>query len=356
MSVNVSHTLGNFGDLHIVQHNWQSFDDLRNHCLNTTCDASHEIGENGVQFLPEIQQILQQKLHEKKCFLTKLPDGYVVHTNDGNVVSVIKDEHLTKPLHLQDGHSEQNSKVFTYSLACSPDLKDNIQHFKFIKDCDEILPPNSITNYSNVDHVISKIAAAIPLTSEPRLIFHSPNFGNLHGYNLYGSDASSLKNIFLTLKDKTGGENMYDTPIKLPSNVISLLQIKNPEKKVCIAPLQNGIMGYSNKKNRGHCLMFLANSKDFHQSAPIHNSPNNVVQIFKLSYPDKSGPRIFVNTKPGSTDCEKCPYGTPPITTNLSVQEALNHIEYAMRKALLEHHNIGDYPDYCKIMKMINSL
>lgn len=357
MSINCHHSLGNFGELHVTQHVPMFFRDLRNECLSTACDATHEIGSNGIEFHPNLLKVLNQKDGNiQKLFCTKLPDGYVVHCKNGNIFSIIKDDHLVKPANERCLESENNSNIMAYSLVEPPHATQGVLPFKLLKDHDGVLPANSITNYSNVDHVIAKIASAIPLNNVPRIIYQSPPIGTLSGFNLYGNDANETKKIFLKLKSKTNGINMYNTPIALPNEICKLLTLKENGKPICIAPLINGIVGYRNRtKDDGQTLIFLANSDDFHKDTP-NLGPESKVQIFKMKYNDKRGPRIFVNTRNEPFKTASCEYNTPPILLSHSVQDALNHVDYAMRKSLLKHHNIEDYPDYCQVMKLIREL
>jgi len=352
--IDCAHDLGIHGKLHVTSHCAHHFEPLRIQCKLTPCDASHEIDTNGLSFIPPIRNIMQQKLPNQHMIFTKLPDGYAVHSPEGIIYSLIKDDHLCKPAELGDSG---NNKIVAYSLVAPPG-QNNIMHFKLAKGQDGILPPNSISNYTPIDHAIAKVAAAIPLTSEPRVIYHAPNMGTLHGYNLRGSDAQSLKDIFFSLINKTNGENMYDTKLKLPTEISSLLNLKDPEGNICIAPMQNGIMGYRNRKSdNGQTFIFMANSNDFHNTAPLSPS-QSVVQVFKMDYHSKGkkGRRVFVNTRGKPSQSVKCMYNTPLILPSMSVQEGLNCIDYSMRKSLMDHLNIGDYPGYCELMNLIRNL
>jgi hypothetical protein len=352
--INCAHDLGVHGKLHVTSHSAMHFEPLRIQCKQSSCDATHEIGSNGLSFIQPIQNIIQQKLHGEKMLFTKLPDGYIVHNPNGVVYSILKDEHLCKPLNeVHDG----NNKILAYSLVAPPG-QDNIIHFKFMKGCDTVLPPNCISNYTPVDHAIAKIAAAIPFTSEPRAIYTSPNLGTLSGFHCKGENAQSLKNIFMKLKQKTNVQNMYDTPLKLPENISKLLNLKNSEGNICIAPLQNGIIGYRNRKSDdGQTLIFLANSNDFHHDIPL-NPEKSIVQVFKMDYNSNgsNARRIFVNTRGKPFQTAKCRYNTPSIVPNMSVQEALNCVDFSMRKSLMDHLNIGDYPSYCELMELMRKL
>jgi hypothetical protein len=360
-SINCSHALGPFGALHVVQLDPEHFNPLRSACQESSCDASHILGEERgmLPLMHDIRKLIQQKNHHENVILTKLPDGYIAHTPSNVILSLIRDENLCNPLNGAAGSSEPGKKhhVISYSIAAPPNqILDS--HFKLVKDHDGILPPNCISNYTPLDHALAKLAAAIPLNENPRAIYASPNLGTLHGYHLKGENTSVLKNVFFNLLNKTNGSNMYDVQLKLPSNACSLLGLNDPEGNVCIAPMQNGFMGYRNRNSdKRQTLIFLANSNDFHNSTPL-GPDNSVIQIFKMNYAtkEKNGKRIFVNTKGNDGVPSNCSYNTPAIHPNMSIQESLNCIEYAMRKAYMDHKNIGDYPQYCEVMKLIRGL
>jgi len=363
--INCSHTLGKFGDLHVVQLDPRHVNSLREFCTGTSCDATHVVGkEDGMlSLIDPIVKLIQQKNSHEPVLLTKLPDGYVAHTPSNVVLSLIKDDYLTQPANgNEDGSvcvASHNGKIISYSLVNRPDQSDHsAMHFKLVKDHDGVLPPNCITNFTPIDHALAKVAAAIPLSEKSRVIFASPNMGSLHGYHLKGDSTAVLKDVFFNLIKKTKGQDMYDVPLKLPPQASALLGLNDPEGKICIAPMQNGIMGYRNRKtDDGQTLIFLANSNDFHQEKPLSPS-DSVIQIFKMNYAnkDKNSRRIYVNTRNVPHKGVKCMYSTVPITPNMSVQEALNHIEYSMRKSYMDHKNIGDYPHYCQIMQLIRQL
>jgi len=309
-----------------------------------------------------IVKLIQQKHSHEPVLLTKLPDGYIAHTPSNVVLSLIKDDFLTRPIGEEVPSNlfpASHGKVVSYSLVNPPNQSpDTAMHFKLVKDHNGVLPPNCISNFTPVDHALAKIAAAIPLTESPRVVFASPNMGSINGYHLKGDSTKVLKDVFFNLVNKTQGQGMYDVTLKLPSQASSLLGLNDPEGKICIAPLQNGIMGYRNRKtDDGQTLIFLANSNDFHRAAPL-SPAESVIQIFKMNYAskDKNGRRIYVNTRGVPHKGVKCTYDTPPITPSMSVQEALNHIEYSMRKSYMDHKNIGDYPQYCQIMQLIRQL
>jgi hypothetical protein len=57
-------------------------------------------------------------------------------------------------------------------------------------------------------------------------------------------------------------------------------------------------------------------------------------------------------TNPQVAVHSQCIYGTPPITPQMSTQQALNVVEFVMRKAGLAHMGCAEYPKYCSEMKI----
>lgn len=351
MILNRSKNLGPYGELHITSHHGSLFEKLRNICKETPCDATHELEPNGLDFVPDIRKILQQKHHDQKLMLTKFPDGYVAHTPSNVILSLLKDNHLCNP----DNVNPHEEQVYAFSLVAPPGQE--IQHFKLVKDHVGVLPPSSITNICSVDHALSKISAAIPLDNNPRILYSSPNMGNLMGYMLQGKDADTLKGTFLKLMARTNKIDMYDRPVKLPLETSKLLTLNDPHSPVYIAPLMNGIAGYRKAKENDdsddNVLMFLANSSDFHHNTPCKVNDSQV-QVFKMDY-HKDAPRIYFNSS-GKDVPSKCKYGGKHITPNMSVQEALNHMENTISSAYLDHLNIKDYADYCQLMKAMRNV
>jgi len=354
MIINNSKSLGPYGELHVTSHHGRLFDKLRKICQETACDATHVVGQDGLSFIPQIHALLQQKNHHEPVMLTKFPDGYCVHTPSNIVLSLLKDEHLCKPAEI----NSEKGKTFAFSLVSPPGL--NVHHFKLVKDHNGVLPPSSITNICSVDHALAKISSAIPLTADPRILYSSPNVGNMMGCMLNQDDAQEVKNTFFKLIHKTNKVDMYDRPIKLPTETSKLLRLNDPEGLVCIAPLLNGIAGYRKKTSApgnaaagDNVLMFLANSNDFHHDEPCAPSDAQL-QVFKMDY-THNAPRVYFNPSE-SPMASKCKYGSEPIHMKMSVQEALNNIENTMRVAYLDHLGIKDYGAYCDLMKSIREL
>ena len=358
MILNRCKNLGPYGELHITSHHGSLFEKLRDVCKETACDATHELEPNGLNFVPQIRKILQQKHHDQKLLLTKFPDGYVAHTPSNVILSLLKDNHLCNP----ENVDPEKENVFAFSLVSPPGQE--VKHFKLVKDHVGVLPPSCITNICSVDHALSKISAAIPLENTPRILYSSPNMGNLMGYMLEGKNANSLKGTFLKLMEKTQKVDMYDRPVKLPLESSELLNLNDPHSPVYIAPLLNGIAGYRKRNhstqdnnmcddNSDNILMFLANSPDFHHDKPCEENDAQV-QVFKMDY-HKDGPRIFFNSS-GKEKKSKCKYGSKHITPDMSVQEALNHMENTISSAYLDHLNIKDYADYCQLMKAMRNV
>jgi len=326
---------------------------LRAICKATPCEEEHENIERLLP--PQLLALMHQTRHGASLSLKKLPDGYIVVADGQHVVCMIKDDHICQPRDEISNTDHSGGNIEIFSLVSKPGQETT--PFIFSKDKKCILEHNECTNLSNLKIATSKLMAAIPLTQQTRSLFQSPNFANVDGFNVEGCEANNAKQTFMKLIFKTDGRNMYDTPIKLSENLSKILRLKTPDGMICLAPLKNGIMGYRTRKSdNAQTLIFIANSSDFfdEQPKPVANSS---LQVFKMTYYDKTGNgnRIFVNTT-GTPHDRTCPYGTPPITPDMTVQDSLNVIEYAMRNAYLDHTNCADYPKYCDDMKMIRGM
>ena len=353
MNSDAVHDLLNFGLLHVCKIDGNNSMNLRAICKATPCEEQHDNIERLLP--PQLLALMHQTRHGASLSLKKLPDGYIVVADGQHVVCMIKDDHICQPRDEISNTDHSGGNIELFSLVSKPGQETT--PFIFSKDKKCILEHNECTNLSNLKIATSKLMAAIPLTQQTRSLFQSPNFANVDGFNVEGCEANNAKQTFMKLISKTNGRNMYDTPIKLSENLSKILRLKTPDGMICCAPLKNGIMGYRTRKSdNAQTLIFIANSSDFfdEQPKPVANSS---LQVFKMTYYDKTGNgnRIFVNTT-GIPHDRCCPYGTPPITPDMTVQEGLNIIEYAMRNAYLDHTNCADYPKYCEDMKMIRGM
>jgi len=353
--------LGHYGKLHEITMTGDHFTGLREHCLKTSCNFTTQACP-GAHFPSPILKLLQQTAEgHGHSQITKLMDGFLVHTRNGIVRAAIYDDHLVRPDSLnQDNVKNPSNKGYVKIFALAAPPGRSVKHFILKPNHDGITQHHEISNFMPVERIVSKMKSAMALQHKvPRVIYSSPNFCTLKGYNLQGNEAKKLKDVFLKLlKVTNGGQQMYDTVLKLPSEVSEALSLRKASGDICIAPLQNGIMGFRKRESDdGQTLIFLASSNDFHHSAPLPTD-QSVVQIYKLNYTSnaKDANRIFVSTNPAAEKMPRCPFHTAPITPNMSVQDALNHIEYASRKALMEHKGCSLYPQYVYHMMGINGL
>jgi len=353
MNSDAVHDLLNFGLLHVCKIDGNNSMNLRAICKATPCEEEHENIERLLP--PQLLALMHQTRHGASLSLKKLPDGYIVVADGQHVVCMIKDDHICQPRDEISNTDHSGGNIELFSLVSKPGQETT--PFIFSKDKKCILEHNECTNLSNLKIATSKLMAAIPLTQQTRSLFQSPNFANVDGFNVEGCEANNAKQTFMKLIFKTDGRNMYDTPIKLSENLSKILRLKTPDGMICLAPLKNGIMGYRTRKSdNAQTLIFIVNSSDFFNEQP-NPVANSSLQVFKMTYYDKTGNgnRIFVNTT-GTPHDRTCPYGTPPITPDMTVQDSLNVIEYAMRNAYLDHTNCADYPKYCDDMKMIRGM
>ena len=359
------HDLGPYGHLHEMSIPASHFKGLRSHCLKTACSFKTEAFP-GAHFTTPIINLLQQtgvSPHgNNTSIIHKTMNGFVVYEPRKKIVqAVIYDHHLCHPDSLHENNinnpsTDGNVKIF--ALVNPPNT--STQKFIFTENNDGVLHHHEISEYSPVQRMVSKMLSARALSCDtPKIIYSSPNFGSLKGYNLSGLKAAEVKNSFINLINVTkGGNKMYDSVLKLPPSISELLSLNDPKGKICIAPLQNGIMGYRKRKHDdGQSLILLCSSNDFFHNEPLPTS-KSLIQVYKMSYASKAkdANRIFVSTNPNAQVLPKCPFNTPLITPNMNVQDALNIIEYATRKAMMQHLNCSEYPNYVNHMKALNQI
>ena len=359
---NAVHCMKNFGQLHVCSFDGDHITGLRATCKVTPCHATHDNVSEILQ--PHVLSLLNQAAApNSKLQLQKMADGYVLVSRENNqLLSVIKDPHICNHVDTnRDNHS--GGEVTTYTVVSPPG--QSVEPFVIKKHSDDILPPNQISGFSTIDHIVAKMASAIPLTQEPRVIFHGPDNFNLHGHDVTDADAYFMKKTFTKLINSTGGQNIYDIPIKMSERMSRLLTLNDPEGNVCIAPLADGIMGYRNRKhNAGKTLIFICTSDDFFSKEPKPPAESKV-RIYKLNYLNNKckARRILVKTLPTDPDYppdeeQECvpmmgakvtssSYRAPPIVPQMTVQECLNVMDFIFRKINMDHIQCSDFPQYC---------
>jgi hypothetical protein len=205
-----------------------------------------------------------------------------------------------------------------------------------------------------MDHMIANAAAAIPLEpNAARVIFDSPNLGNLKGVMLKGKAAHLVKSNFVKMIRESKGENVYDVPIEVTPDLADALMLNNPSGFVCCAKIQNGILGYRERDDGGKTFIFVCNSHDFFDDEPTPEVEQSTLQLFKMTYADRSvnGPRISIEISGNEYSKPPCKYNTPLIKRDMSVQDVLNIIEFACRNAMLDHLGCSNYPKHWKAHK-----
>ena len=360
--VNEIHELGPFGKLHVCSFNGDNVMGLRAICKTTEPDDFH--GDVSKILPQHVLSIMNQvnNTPNHKLFLQKVPDGYILVSDKGQVVCAIKDPHLCDRVDDSNRHSHLGGEVTAYSIVCPPEKK--IMPFVMAKDVHAIIPHDHISNFTSIDHIVAKMKSAVPFSEVPRTVFCFPDHVILDGHHIKGNNAYFMKKTFLKLIKNNGGKNIYDIPIKMTENISGLLNLNDPEGNVCIAPLVDGIMGYRNRKNNaGKTLIFMCNSDDFFNSEPKPPC-DSTLQVYKLNYMNKKckAARILVQTKPTDPDYSQqegniiSNYNVPPITPQMTVQDSLSIMDHIFRMGNLDHINCGDFPDYCATRKYERSM
>ena len=346
--VNIVHNLGNGRMLHCFSAPGSKFARLRHECGNTAFRATFTDMKQLFDE-PTIKLLFQTDDRGEKQII-KAVDGHVavVCGEDGEkrIQSFIRDAAICKPTQLNSVKELNGGVVHAYVLVHPP---ERVCAPFFLREGHEgVLSEHEISSFSPIDHMIAQTAAAIPFDHNvPRVIFESPNLGSLKGVMLRGKAAHLVKSNFMKLVQKTdGGENMYDTPIELTPELSQALMLNNPSGFVCCAKLKNGILGYRERADGGKTFIFVCNSTDFFDERPTDDVDKSTLQLFKMTYADRSvtGPRISIEITGKEYKKPPCKYNTPLIRRDMTVQDVLNIIEFACRNAMLDHLGCSDYP------------
>lgn len=357
--VNVVHNLGPHGMLQCFSAPGAKFKKLRKACAQTSFAATHQ--NNLEDFFDEATiRALCQTNDKGPRQIVKGLDGHMVvvlgKQGEQRLQAVIRDPHICKPEGLRD---EELHKGLVHCYVVVHPPKRVCSPFLLREGHMGVLPANHVSSFSPTDHVIAQMAAAIPLdVNTSRVIFESPNLGTLKGIMLKGEAAHVVKTSFINMLNNTNGD-MYDMPIEMTPPLASALMLNNPSGMVCCAKLKNGLLGYREREDGGKTFTFVCNSHDFFDNEPTSDIDNSTLQIYKMSYADKSpmGPRISIEIT-GNEYKNKdppCKYNTPVIRRDMTVQDVLNIIEFACRNAMLDHLGCADYPMHWHARKMFEN-
>ena len=344
--VNNAFSLGGHGMLHCFGSHGSNFTLLRHECAKTSYRATYKNPER--LFSGDMLKALFQTDDQGERQIVKGVDGHVaiVRTANGEkrIQAFIRDPVVCHPEAMQGDLSQ--GTVHLYVVAEKPGQ----QRIPFLlqEGHGGVLPAEHVSLHGPMDHMVSNVAAAIPLGyNDPRIIFNSPNLGVLKGTMLRGKTAHLVKTGFMRLIKQTSGVGMYDAPIEISQAMSDALMLNNPAGQVCITKLKNGILGYRARKDGGKTFTFVANSQDFFDDEPTQDIRQSTMQLFKMTYADKkpTGHRISIQITGKEYSEIPCKYNTPLIRLNMTVQDVLNIIEFACRNAMLDHLDCGDYPD-----------
>ena len=341
--------LAQLGILHSVKIDGGKIAALRAECKRTSPYEPHFDIHRTLH--PDLVNLMNQNYPLNGMTAYKLADGYVFRIQSSKdcspICCVVEDNHLCEPVVGENVSNHYGGECVIHSVVMPP-VPGSFTNLLFAPYDNGVLAPNVIPGLSTVEHVLQKIKAMAPLSDVPRPLYSTKCLGTLNGVNLKGENAHAIKNTFMRLIDKTGGQNMYDVPIKLPVEISKLLGLNNPDGLICCAPLKNGIIGYRNRKcDDAQTLIFVCNCDDFFQEKP-NPVEKSTLQHFKMVYSNKTkdGLRIVVDTTGKETKGTRCTFGTPVVTLDMCVQDVLNVIEFAMRNASLQDRDCLDFPKY----------
>ena len=365
--IDVPHSLGEYGLLQAMTLDDHCLNALRDLCHETPCDAVHSNAQT--LFSPETLALLQQGYTDAPCALAKLPDGYLlfVPSEKNRLLSVIKDAHL----HKQRGDpspvasiAPNKARVVAYSIVLPPQHESKVKGFYTVFH-DGATDAHEISRFGCVDHCVAQVAAALPLTDTPRIIFQAEGLGTLLGQTLLGEGADLVKQTFLQLVQHGTALNngVYDVPIKTSDTLARLLQFDSSAAlgHIALGRLHDGLFAFRNRPDGRKAFLFTATCDEFHSKKPRPVGDSRL-QIFRMVYdgnkPDD--PRFFIhvptnrNELPSSADVRRspmvpgCPLGLPYILPNIdTVQSLLNLVERGMRIADRKARKCGDFPQFC---------
>ena len=375
--LSVVHTMCDYGQLHAGSISPDKIEALRCLCHSTSPNAIH-VDPNILP--PEVRAILQQSHLDRPMLQVKCMDGYVFITPEHKILSILKDDAMKAPTTYAKGKGalvrvrKCNSNVSRMLDGCAntpanpyPTLFYSIVHPTSSDDSDDeddnnhhqpkqqqqyksftlvhhdgITGPDEISRYTRIDDMIAKLAAAIPLQSEPRVIMQAPRLGTLFGRCLNGKDADLVKQTFLSLATQAGSD-MYGVPVKISDELAKLLMVSpnDPKGPIYIGRLLDGIIGWRLRENGSKSFLFVANCEEFHDKQPLKLKKTQL-HLYGMHYDSQSpeAPRIFVKVlDANSSNCEDnndaegyCKFGTPPISlSNTTVQMVLNIVDFKVR-------------------------
>ncbi len=298
--VSVTHCLGPFGECQAGTFPMHALAGLRHRCDATASDAIHTDLHELLE--PAVLNVLHQSCRAHRPAMAKLFDGYavIIPSLQNRLIGVVKDSIMCQKRGSDPAHAPavgpNNALSAFYSIVVPPNEEQRFSHFSLVGH-DGVCGPTEVSRFCSANHVVARIAAAIPL-SAPRVIYQTATLGTLMGECVSGEGADLLKRTFLELVGASGGRDgsgVYNVPIATSEKIAQLLQLKTPNGRITLGRCNDGLFGYRIREDGLRTLIFVATCPEFLSNAP---SPvqESVVHVYKLNYSsDKStAPRVFI--------------------------------------------------------------
>lgn len=311
-------------------------------CSETPCNLSN--CPANAYLLPHERKLINQTNDQHSpILLSKTPDGIVFHIGP-RIIAGMHGKSFYEP--------QCQDPVKVFSIVERPASTTSPFHLVFHNDPCGVhqISRHSLTRH--IRHQLMALKAPCPKGS-PCVLFDSPNIGTLSTRVIKGPEVHALKLNFLELVSTMAaqGAAVYNKTVRLNPDFSKLLMLKNAQGHIRCDRCADGIVGYRVREhNQKKTFVFVANSDDFHATAPSHPS-TSALQVMKLDYADTSdeGARIVVEPESDGEDeeDEEEPY---TVSLHMSVQEILNSIEHHFRTDNLKHSGCHLFPAYCDLL------
>jgi hypothetical protein len=297
--------------------------------------------------LPHERKLINQTNDQHSpILLSKTPDGIVFHIGP-RIIAGMHGKSFYEP--------QCQDPVQLFSLVEHPAATaTNPFHLVFHNSPCAV---HQISRHSLTRHIRNQLMALKPPCPKgsPCILFDSPNIGTLSTRVIKGPQVHALKLNFLELVSTMAakGAAVYNKTVRLNPDFSKLLLLKNAQGHIRCDRCTDGIVGYRVREhNQKKTFVFVANSDDFHATAPSHPS-TSALQVMKLDYADTSeeGARIVVDDgEPSSEEEEEQQQEPYTVSLHMSVQEILNSIEHHFRMDNLQHSGCHLFPAYCDLL------
>lgn len=330
------------------------FQALHEVCAATPCNTAFM---NITHLLEPHEKALidQTRVANSSVYMTKTPDCLLFSGENRRFLSVMHSASLYKD-------EDDTSPPADATLTCQVGVPGQRPPLPFHITLEHSTNgPNCICRTSPFQHIVAQISSVKKLDGVPSELFSSDTLGSLSGRVVSGPDATLLKRAFLGLHDhfersSEDGSGIYDRSLTLLPGLCKLLMLKNPEGDIHLDRVVDGIAGYRERKSdNGKTLIFVANSNDFHNVSPSSTSDAKV-QIFKLDYNGKGKKKTvsqrisYVAHTDDLHSLSNQARQVGVVHSGMTVQEILNHLEFAFRKKELERIGCHFFPQYIECL------